>query len=162
MTRSEEICQQLGLIPHPEGGFYREWWRSDRNVQHPAGDLRPAMTAIYYVLRAGDFSAWHSVRSEETWVLLEGGPLEFHLLTDAGEHSIVRLAQDGVRHVVAPADTLMAAEPARGAEFVLVACHVAPGFDFADFLLPTRAELLERHPTHEMLVVRFTRLSAAD
>jgi uncharacterized protein len=151
-ARAAELVQQLGLAPHPEGGFYREIFRSARQVQ-PDGQRpkRAAMTSIDFLLGPGQFSAWHRVRSDEAWHLLEGAGLRLWLMPptlDAVQTVLlgsVVLARRP-RHVV-PADWWQAAEPlaepaadsltdqlADSANaYAYVGATVAPGFDFADF-----------------------------
>ena len=86
---AEEIVALLGLIPHPEGGFYRETFRA------PAAEgARGASTAIYYLLRAEDVSAWHRTDADEIWHHYAGAPLELSLSGDGGERSTVRIGQD--------------------------------------------------------------------
>ncbi|HEX4495397.1 MAG TPA: cupin domain-containing protein [Thermoanaerobaculia bacterium] len=129
----EEVVRLLGLIPHPEGGFYRETFRGDRG-KAAAGD-RGASTAIYYLLRAEDVSAWHRVDADEVWHHYAGAPLELRLARDGGERSVIRLGPDlaaGERpQGVVPAGVWQSARPLGG--WVLVGCTVAPAFEFAGF-----------------------------
>jgi PPOX class probable F420-dependent enzyme len=141
---STSVVEQLGLEPHPEGGWFRETWRSPTLISPPGypGD-RAAATAIYYLLHPGEESRWHVVRSAELWLWHWGGPLALRLGGSADEpRSVeeVRLGSDlavGERpQVVVPGGTWQSAAPA-GQQPVLVSCVVAPGFDYADFrLLP--------------------------
>ena len=132
---AEEVVRLLGLVPHPEGGFYRETFRAPA----PAGE-RGASTAIYYLLPAGEVSAWHRVvDADEVWHHYAGGPLEL-TLADGRERSAVRLGSDlaaGQRpQTVVPAGVWQTAR-ALG-DWVLVGCTVAPGFQFASFeMAPT-------------------------
>lgn len=149
---------ELGLAPHPEGGFYRETFRAALSVAAPQG-ASAASTAIYFLLRAGDFSAFHRVRSDEVWHHYDGAPLELHLLEDDGRHRKVVLGRDPAAgrlpQAVVPAGVWQAARPCGG--YALCGCTVAPGFAFADFELPGRAELLRRFPAHRELIRSFTR-----
>jgi predicted cupin superfamily sugar epimerase len=164
---AQAIVDALSLSPHPEGGFFRETFRSAEQL--PAvrgGGARAASTAIYFLLPAGAFSAFHVVSSDEAWHWYDGDPLELHVVSPAGEHAVHRLGRDlakGERpqHVV-PAGHLQAAAPlapanehARG--FALCGCTVAPGFDFEDFAMPDRAALLARFPALAAVIERFTR-----
>jgi predicted cupin superfamily sugar epimerase len=126
-SRAEELIESLDLAPHPEGGFYRQVYRSPHSVQsHDGRDARSALTAIYFLLPAGEKSRWHRVRSDEIWTHLEGSPVTLHLFDGTSASSIV---VDRM-HVVG-ADVWQAAEPS--GDYALVACFVAPGFEFADF-----------------------------
>jgi len=145
---AEQRIERLGLVPHPEGGFYREFFRSRERVRPADGrGERAALTAIHFLLPEGTHSRWHEVRSDEQWTFLEGAPLELYLLA-AGVTAVQRVrlgpfAEEGVPTCVVPAGTWQAAR-ARGA-FALVTCTVGPGFDFADFrLLAHDPELARR------------------
>lgn len=152
------LIRRLGLAPHPEGGWFREIHRSRAIVGTPPGYPGPrcALTAIHFLLAEGEFSAFHLVRSEEAWVHLDGGPIE---LVTLGEEATARVLSSvsvgGEPVAVVLPGVLQAARPL-GA-WALAACFVAPGFDFADFEIPSRADLLARHPAHRALVERFTR-----
>jgi predicted cupin superfamily sugar epimerase len=127
---AEEVVRLLGLAPHPEGGFYRETFRA------PAPDgRRAASTAIYYLLRAGEVSAWHRVDADEVWHHYAGGTLELTLAAEGQERSSVRLGADlaaGERpQAVVPAGVWQTARPLGG--WVLAGCTVAPAFEFAGF-----------------------------
>jgi hypothetical protein len=130
------IVQRLGLLPHPEGGWYRERFRSLRQVQavHPS-DARPArsaLTTIDFLLARGQFSAWHRVRSDEVWHLLEGGPLRLWTWAPTADQvQAVELAGGAERCHVVEADVWQAAQ-ALG-DYALCGATVGPGFDFADF-----------------------------
>lgn len=155
---AHRLIDGYDLLPHPEGGWYREVHRSTHSVGLLPGyaGKRTALTAIYFLLAAGDFSAFHRVRSEEVWVHLAGDPLELVLLDE--EPRLLTLSPpggDGEPLLVVPPHVLQAACPV--GEFAFVSCLVAPGFDFADFELPTRGELEALFPRHAELVRRFTR-----
>jgi predicted cupin superfamily sugar epimerase len=132
--RAADLIDLLGMVPHPEGGWYREVYRSADEVSREGGP-RSALTTIYYLLAAGQVSRWHVVALDEVWHHHEGEPLA--LLTfrpgdDAVETTVLGSPAEGARplHVV-PRDVWQAARP-RGA-YALVGCTVAPGFDFSDF-----------------------------
>jgi predicted cupin superfamily sugar epimerase len=127
---AEEVVRLLELAPHPEGGFYKETFRA------PAQEAeRAASTAIYYLLREGDVSAWHRVDADEVWHHYAGGTLELSLSSNGRDRSTVRLGTDlaaGERpQAVVPAGIWQAARPLGG--WVLVGCTVAPAFEFAGF-----------------------------
>ena len=145
--RAAALIRELGLQPHPEGGHYREWFRSPRRVDPGDGrGLRSALTSIDFLLVHGEFSAWHRVASDEAWHLLEGGPLRLWLMPPTLDR-IDRIDLDAAgaaaapRHLV-PAAWWQAAE-ALG-PFALCGATVAPGFEFADF------EFLRQHHAASM------------
>jgi hypothetical protein len=149
------------MKPHPEGGFYRETFRSPLVLGGlPHGASRPASTAIYYLLPAGTFSAFHRVRSDEIWHYYDGEPAALHVIGEDGAYVVFRLGRDiesGERpQAVVPANAWQAAEPL-GTRFALCGCTVAPGFDFADFELARRADLAARFPDLAPVVSRLTR-----
>ena len=157
------IVERLSLSPHPEGGFFRETFRARERLEGVrGGQARAASTAIYFLLPASAFSAFHVVSSDEAWHWYDGDPLELHVIAPTGEHDVHVLGRElgaGQRpqHVV-PADHLQAARPRIGPRgFSLCGCTVAPGFDFADFVMPDRPTLTERFPAHTTLIERFTR-----
>lgn len=135
--RAAELIATLHLQPHPEGGWFREIFRSPHAVApHDARPERSALTSIDFLLTQGQFSAWHRVDSDEAWHLLEGGPLRLWLvppaLDEVNSVELGRAGEDNLlpRHVV-PSGWWQAAEPL--GEFAYVGATVGPGFEFADF-----------------------------
>jgi len=163
MVTADEVIERLGLLPHPEGGFYAETFRAEALPVALSGRGRSASTAIYFLLRTQEFSALHVVSSaDEVWHHYLGDALELHCFDVAGRHRQVKLGADIVagerpQHVVLRGE-LQAARVAAGAHgFALCGCTVAPGFEFEDFRMPGRAELLARLPEHAELVTALTR-----
>jgi uncharacterized protein len=163
MLSASDAIEALGLQPHPEGGFYAETYRAPALPHElPGRGLRSASTAIYFLLRAQDFSALHVVASDEAWHHYLGDTLELHCFDAHGQHRLVRLgsslaAGERPQHVVR-AGELQGARVASGPHgFVLCGCTVAPGFDFADFRMPARRELHDQLPAHTELVTALTR-----
>jgi predicted cupin superfamily sugar epimerase len=157
---ARRLIVMLGLQPHPEGGFYRETFRATVTVEKPPGITRSASTAIYFLLPAGTFSAWHRVMSDEAWHHYAGAAVDLHLLDAPAGHRLVRLGGDVLGgespQYVVPAGTYQAAIVA-GGSYALCGCTVAPGFDFADFAMPTRSELCAAFPESRSIVEAFTR-----
>lgn len=135
---AREVAHGWGLAPHPEGGFYRETYRSEMTVE-PDGwpGPRSLATAIVYLLPAGERSARHRVRGEELWLWQGGAPMA--LSVGEEEHLVGPDPSAGHRlQVLVPAGEWQSATPAAGdggPEWSMVACLVTPGFDFADFEL---------------------------
>lgn len=136
--RAAELLAELGLEPHPEGGYFRVIHRSALAV-HP-DDGRPprvALSAIQYLLPAAEHSRWHAVRSDEQWTYLEGEPLELLIIEPRSRHlrqiSLGPLAAGYQPATVVPAGSWQAARVA--SRYCLVTCTVGPGFDYADFKL---------------------------
>jgi predicted cupin superfamily sugar epimerase len=161
---AEELVAALGLLPHPEGGHYRETFRAPAlPFALPGRGARAASTAIYYLLGHGDFSAFHRVQSDEVWHHYAGVALELFLLggTRAGlPPEVIRLGPNvlagEVPQAVVPAGVLQAARPS-GPGFSLCGCTVAPGFDFSDFEISNRDTLLSTFPSSRALILSLTR-----
>jgi hypothetical protein len=155
---AQAIIDALGLTAHPEGGFYREMFRSPLLVGDPSR-TRQASTAIYFLLASGGFSALHRVRSDEVWHHYDGDPVEMHTIDGAGVHAVSVLGHclglDERPQRVVPAGVWQAALPM--GQFALCGCTVAPGFDFDDFEMPTRAHLSALYPELRPLIERLTR-----
>lgn len=161
--RAREIIQTLGLIPHPERGFYIETYRAPARVRSSAHDAeRAASTAIYFlVTREAPTTFLHRLKSDEVFHLYEGGPLEIvHLFAD-GRFEVARLGLDlaaGERPQIAiPAGTYFGTELAPGAQYCLMGCTVAPGFEFSDFEFSDDRELLVRYPAAAERIQRMAR-----
>lgn len=146
------LIAALGLQPHPEGGYYREVFRSECEVQLH-GSPRSAGTSIYYLLAEGAISAWHRIDADETWYFHAGTPLSLHVLQPDGELATHRLGNPlhhagTVFQAVVPAGHWFAAELESPEKFCLVGCAVSPGFEFAGFQLAGEADLdtaIRRH-----------------
>ena len=154
--------EQLGLSPHPEGGFYRATYKSDLTMAHSAlpgsyqGD-RSASTAIYFLLAGNDFSAFHRIASDEVWHFYAGSPLVVYVIDPEGNRSELQLG-DGAFQGVVNAGCWFASRLKDPSGFALVGCTVAPGFEFADFELAARSELIRIYPAHRKLIEELTRL----
>jgi len=131
MTSRPPLADKLDLQPHPEGGWFRETFRSAVTITPEGYDgPRAAATAILFLLHPGESSAWHVVKSDELWFWHAGGPLTLRVGRDA-EPVVLG---PGNPQALVPAGVWQSAEPA-AAEHVLVSCVVSPGFDYADFQL---------------------------
>jgi hypothetical protein len=156
------VIARLGLEPHPEGGFFRETYRSADSVEAPQG-ARAVATAIAFLLTAERPSRFHRLLSDELWVHRGGAPLELWLLEPAGTARAVVLGSPADRPGAlpaarVPADTWQAARvtsPA-AADWALASCIVTPGFDYADFALGRREVLAAGWPKVAALVEELT------
>ena len=164
---AEYLVNQLQLLPHPEGGFYKETYRSNEGMAAHClpqrfGGERSFSTAIYFLLRKGEFSAFHRIKSDEGWHFYAGGSLRIHVIDAQGNYSFIRLGtkldEGEVFQAVVPAGCWFASEPEVGTEFSLVGCTVSPGFDFADFEMAGVAQLSKEFPQHSSLISRLCRL----
>jgi predicted cupin superfamily sugar epimerase len=165
---TEELIRHLALVRHPEGGWYRETYRSNERVPSKAlparfGGERSFCTAIYFLLEQGDVSALHRIKSDEIWHYYAGASLSIHVLTRKGDHEILRLGPDITAgetfQTVVPGECWFGAEVSGSGPYSLVGCTVAPGFDFADFEMGTATRLLQTYPAHDEIIRRLTRTS---
>jgi uncharacterized protein len=163
---ARRIVDRFALIPHPEGGHFREVYRSALPCRHPGvpdgvDNARCAGTLIYFLLTGTEFSAFHRVRwSDEIWHLYAGGPLELHQIDADGRYAqtllTTALDRGEPTHLV-PAGTWQAARLAPGTPWAFGGCTVAPGFEFADFEMPPRADLATAFPHHSAVIDELTR-----
>jgi hypothetical protein len=157
--------KQLGLIRHPEGGWFVEAYRSVESVPGSAlpdrfSGGRSFSTAIYFLLGQGDFSALHRIKSDELWHFYSGGRLNIEVISPEGLYEQKLLGSDPASGenlmAVVPAGSWFGAEAVDG--FALAGCTVAPGFDYTDFELARREELSRQFPQHDGLIRRMTRI----
>ena len=157
MSRKDFLIEKLQLQSHPEGGFYRETYRSKGVVDF--GGERNFSTCIYFMLTSDGFSAFHRIRQDEIWHFYEGSAVLIHMISPEGDYSSVRVGADLAMgeefHFVVPAEYWFAAEVL--GDYALVGCTVAPGFDFRDFELASRESLMSKYPTHKDVIEQFTR-----
>jgi len=150
----------LNLQPHPEGGYYKEVFRSVHQVTR-AGEqaVKQACTSIYYLLEGKDFSGFHQLASDELWYFHKGAPLHIHVIDHEGTHTTIELSDSrtGSLQAVIPPNTWFAAEIPSATGFALVSCAVAPGFDFSEFEMAKKEELLIQFPQHANLLERLCR-----
>jgi predicted cupin superfamily sugar epimerase len=118
-------------------------------------DSRPAMTSIYYLLEGNDVSALHRLKQDEQWHFYCGDPLTLHIIHPDGTASQTTLRAEGPFQTTVKAGHLFGATVE--GDYALIGCTVAPGFEYADFELPSRAGLLNDYPEHRNLILRLTR-----
>lgn len=162
----KSIIEKLSLQPHPEGGFFREIYRSiDEIKKNGLPDRyktdRNAGTSIYYMLEGEQFSSFHKLKSDETWHFYIGSPIILHLISRKGEYSKIILGQkileDELFQFTIINGTWFAAEVKDKKSYSLVGCAVYPGFDFADFEMGDKEKLIKQFPQHKELIDKFTR-----
>lgn len=163
---ADHWIDKLQLTRHIEGGAYREVYRSSLSIDRQSlpdqfkGDRNMA-TSIYFLLKKGQFSAFHRIASDECWHFHFGDLLLIHEITPAGELVTHRLGSDigegASFQTMIPAGSWFASVPAEDSEYTLVGCTVAPGFDYADFELADQQALIRQYPQHSDLIRSLTR-----
>jgi predicted cupin superfamily sugar epimerase len=161
----ENLVARLGLQPHPEGGYYRETYRAAESVPRAGlperyAGARNFSTAIYYLLEAGQCSRLHRLKTDEIFHFYAGDPLTIVEIAPSGALRETRLGTDFTQEMVPQhvirAGNWFGAVPAPGSRYSLVGCTVSPGFDFADFEMAGRADLLRAYPDHAGWIARLT------
>lgn len=165
MITVEKLIEKYQLIPHPEGGYFRETYRSEGVIPHQAlpdnfkGD-RNYCTGIYFLLPQGTKSCLHRIQSDEMWHFYLGGSMTLVLMhEDYGVQNIILgsdiQAGETVQFVV-PGGWWFGGYPNPESMYSFVGCTVAPGFDFADFELGTRTDLISKFPESSELILKLT------
>jgi predicted cupin superfamily sugar epimerase len=167
MTKDAEYwIEKLRLEAHPEGGYYRQTYKSDlilakESLPGKFTGARAASTAIYFLLEGQNFSAFHRLRSDEVWHFYVESSLAVHVIDEEGRYSEILLGSDAeageVLQAVVKAGCWFASRVRDGKSFALVGCTVAPGFDFEDFEMGKREELVRVYPQHRGVIERLTR-----
>lgn len=165
MKEAQRWIEELELEPHPEGGYFRETFVSSdeiptdhlgRNYSGP----RKAYTLIYYLLKSGQVSKFHRLKSDEIWLYHAGSTLDIHVLDTDGNYEIKKLGPalengESFQHIIKPGNWF-GASVARENSYCLVSCFVSPGFDFADFEMAFADSLLQSYPQHREIISNLT------
>lgn len=162
----EKIINTLNLQPHPEGGYFKETYRSSGEIPEEylgsefSGN-RNYCTGIYFLLTSDTFSAFHKINQDEMWHFYKGTPLILHIISPEGEYSKVKIGndieQDEVPQFTVPAKHWFASEVSNSNGYTLTGCTVSPGFDFRDFEMPKREVLLTMFPQCSEIITKLTR-----
>jgi len=145
------------MKPHPEGGHYRECFKSQYQVKSPEGNIRSTATSIYYLLERGDQSHFHQLGADEIWYFHAGQEADIHFITPEGKYYVERIGVDHNLQVIIPKGHFFGANLPESSSYILVGCMVAPGFEFEDFELVSRAQLTEQFPTQRQIIESLTR-----
>ena len=154
--------ERLELEPHPEGGYFKETYRSTASAEFTDfSSKRNVSTGIYFLLTSGNFSAFHRIKSDEMWHFYAGDALSIYVIDKNGKANEINLGLDlekgQVPQAVVPANCWFASKVQDDGEYALVGCTVAPGFDFEDFEMAKRVELMRSFPDHSALIELLTR-----
>lgn len=163
MPTIDELVKQLGLLPHPEGGYYSETYRSSGGytLAGEQAGYRSYSTAIYFLLTRGNFSALHRIKSDEVWHFYLGDPVHIHTISPEGEYRCKVLgnnfSMNEIPQYVVAAGWWFGSESVGETGYSLVGCTVAPGFDFADFELAEKEKLVAEFPGYQSIIEQLTR-----
>ncbi len=162
---ADDWITALNMQAHPEGGYFAETYRSAQFIArqalpaHYAGD-RIFSTAIYFLLKSGQVSRLHRLKSDEIWHWYAGSTATIHILYADGTYVGIQLGQspmDGaLPQAVVPAGVWFGVTVGAADSYTLCGCTVSPGFDFADFELADRAILLAQYQQHQALIAMLT------
>ncbi|MCM8536526.1 MAG: cupin domain-containing protein [Lentisphaeraceae bacterium] len=159
MNSADEIIKFLDLQEHPEGGYYKETYRSEENFEVSQGP-RSASTAIYFLLKEKQKSAFHRLTSDEFWYYHSGCPLEVFIIHSDGSLTTHQLGPDLLKNEVPqlllPKGTWFAARCIDQSSYTLISCSVSPGFHFDDFELAEAGKLTKIYPQHSKLIQELT------
>lgn len=162
----KELVQKFDLLPHPEGGFYKEVYRSEgviaqSQLGHQFSGDRNYCTSIYFLLTSANFSGFHRIKQDEVWHFYQGSPLQIHVIHPNGNYELHRigfdLAENLTPQFVVPAGAWFASCVENANDFSLVGCTVAPGFDFDDFELAKKNDLIAKYPQHANIITQLTK-----
>ncbi len=163
----ETLVKELNLLPHPEGGYYKETYRSEGTIKQTcltsdfSGD-RNIATGIYFLIEKGNFSALHKIKSDETWHFYYGDALEVIEINEQGNLTITQIGSNLQKgetfQYTVKANTWFGSRVSANGSFSLVGCTVYPGFDFNDFELAQQQDLIQLFPQHRQLILELTRL----
>ncbi len=165
MKNADYWIKHLQLLAHPEGGYYKEIYRSNELIKQQYlperfVEDRCYSTSIYFLLNEPNFSAFHRIKSDETWHFYQGTSLTIYMISETGTLSSIIIGDnpENNEHLqyTIPYNTWFAAKVNVTNSFTLCGCTVAPGFDFADFDLGKKDELLSLFPQHNKLISELT------
>ena len=162
MYTAEDWIRHLDLLPHPEGGFYKEVHRTLEKTNELPDRFdgpRSFSTSIYYLLRSGDRSVFHRIKSDELWHHYDGSSLTIYVLETGGlrTHKLGKSIEKGeLPQLIIPANHWFAARVEHTASFVLAGCTVSPGFDFRDFEMAAKEDLLNEYPAEAKIISELT------
>ena len=165
MDTAKYWIEKLDLAKHPEGGYFKEVYRSAENIPKTAlparyRSNRNFATSIYFLLEGKEFSSFHRIQSDETWHFYVGSTLELNVLNADGSLSTYLLGRNMEKgenlQLTIPRNHWFGARILAPDSFALLGCTVAPGFHFDDFELADRSKLLEQFPEHGEIIKGLT------
>jgi len=152
MTTAKSIINNYNMISHPEGGWFKETYRSQDFCFNEDQNTRSLQTSIYFLLESHQKSNFHIIKSDELWFFHSGSALTVHCILPNGTYNKLHIGPDFKKgqtyQALVPKGTIFGSSVDLPQSYSMVGCTVAPGFDFEDFKLFTQEELLQKHPKH--------------
>lgn len=157
------LVSKLGLTPHPEGGYYKETFKSEEQISDTELSVnyegkRKLYSSIYFLLTSDDVSHFHRLKSDELWYYHGGSSLSIHVIDESGEYEEIKLGMNldigEVPQVLVKKNSIFGSSVSEKDTFSLVGCMVSPGFEFQDFELFTQDELLKVYPQHQEIIMK--------
>lgn len=156
-VKAQELIDKLELLPHPEGGWYKEVYRSSENLENKDRQL---LTSIYFLITGENVSRFHRIQSDELWYFHQGSTLVVHTLSEENGHLAIKLGNDLKKgenpFAIVPARTVFGSCLESSNGYALVSCAVAPGFDFRDFEMMDKDELMANYPSAKTVIDQLT------
>ena len=158
---ADDYISKLGLTEHPEGGYFKEIYRSDEEITDAGLPMRydgnrAYMTSIYFILKSGQVSRFHRLKSDETWYFHIGSPITIHIIQPDTSYTKIVLGKDCLFQATVTKNSWFGASIDEPNSFSLVSCAVSPGFDFADFEMAQREELHSKFPQYAEIIGQLT------
>ena len=166
IQNSKYWIEKLGLQKHPEGGYFKETYRSNeilsvKSLPTRYPSFRPYSTSIFFLLDSNEFSAFHRIKSDEIWHFHQGTTVTIYHINHSGKLIEVRLGNNPDKNehlqIIIPRNSWFAAEVIEHKSYCLMGCTVAPGFDYEDFELGNQNALIRKFPQHQNIIRRLTR-----
>nr|WP_312291739.1 cupin domain-containing protein [Clostridium chromiireducens] len=165
MYTADYFVKNLNMTAHPEGGYYKEVYASDENIPvrgttSESTEIRRLWTSIYFLLRDGQVSNFHRLKSDEMWYYHSGSPLTIYMINPEGELIIEQLGlniEKGEKPQVLVPKNYIFGSAMNNKGYALVGCMVSPGFEFKDFELFEKIYLLEKYPQYKELILKLTK-----
>ncbi|MDZ4664791.1 MAG: cupin domain-containing protein [Bacteroidota bacterium] len=164
MSLKQELITKFELLPHPEGGYYKETYRSVEVIENTSKEFphqRSYSTAIYFLIEQNNFSALHRIKSDELWHFYEGDALEVIEIDLEGNLTFTQVGREITKgqhfQYMVKAGHWFGSRVLRGGNFSFVGCTVSPGFDFNDFEMAKQEELCKLFPQYQKIIKELTR-----
>lgn len=160
MSEVRKLVEFYEMESHPEGGWYKETFRSQESITIENIGTRNLMTSIYFLLESHQTSNFHRIKSDELWFYHSGSALTVHCILPNGEYKKIHIGPDFEKgqtyQALVPKGTIFGSTVDLRDSYSMVGCTVSPGFDFNDFELFNTSDLLKEFPQHQPIITQLT------